>query len=122
MRKYQLVTDYVNGKPTITNKYNMYGDVVGKGIFVNGKLNGKGCLYTSNGWIKSPYFKDGRVFGLACIYNDYHEVIFYGIMYNNKIVKEKWQHHQFLHAEYQMVTRSPRIVEEVLRKLSLDLT
>lgn len=106
----------------ITNKYNRYGDVVGRGNFINGELNGKGCLYTSIGWIKSPHFKDGRVFGLGCILNDYHEVIFYGIMYNNKMVREHRQFHTFLQDEYQYVKNNPRVVEQVLRKLSLDLT
>lgn len=106
----------------ITNKYNCYGDVVGRGNFINGKLNGKGCLHTKIGWIKSPHFKDGRVFGLGCVYNDFHEIIFYGIMYNNKMVREYRQYHSFLAEEFNNVSNNPNVVEQVLRKLSLDLT
>ena len=84
----------------ITNKYNCYGDVVGRGNFINGKLNGRGCLHTKIGWIKSPHFKDGRVFGLGCVYNDFHEVIFYGIMYNNRMIREHRQYHSFLEEEF----------------------
>lgn len=106
----------------ITNQYNSYGDVVGRGEFVDGKLNGKGVLHTRSGWIKSPHFKDGRVFGLGCIYNDLHEVVFYGIMYNNKMVREKRFYHAFLHDEFHKIQRQPPVVEQVLRKLSLDLS
>ena len=106
---------------SVSNKYNIYGDIIGRGVFINGELNGKGTTYTPQmGWIKSPYFRKGKVFGLACIYNNHHEVIFYGTMYNNKKVKESYEYHPFLHKEYNLVVN--HVVHDVIRKLSLDLT
>lgn len=99
------------------SRTNVYGDIIARGMFVNNELNGCGCKWSVHGWIKSPHFIKNRVFGLACIFDVNDDIIFYGYMYNDKIVTEKLEYHPFLSNEYDLVCKPPDYVHSVVRFL-----
>lgn len=98
-------------------RLNRFGDVVARGHFKNNKLSGRGCKYdpTFHGWIKSPHFIDDSVYGLAVIFDVNDDIVFYGIMYNDKIVREEIVYHAFLASEYNLVQDPPDYIRSVVK-------
>lgn len=90
-----------------SHRFNKYGDIVASGSFVNCTLQGCGCKYDAGTrcWIKSPHFINDAVYGIAVVFDVNNDIIFYGYMYNNEIVRENISYHPFLEKEYNAVTR-----------------
>ena len=82
--------------------FNAYGDIIAFGHFVNNRLHGNGCMYkhVNHQWIRSPHFMNGSVFGLAAVFDVNHDIIFYGWMFDDKMVKEELIYHPYLRHEY----------------------
>jgi hypothetical protein len=90
-----------------SHKYNKFGDIISHGSYVNGNLHGAGCSYdhVNHQWIKSPHFQNGKVFGLAAVFDVNHEIIFYGWMFDSAMKKEEHIYHPFLIEEYKAVQK-----------------
>lgn len=90
-----------------SHRFNKYGDIVASGSFVNCKLQGCGCKYdaATRCWIKSPHFINDAVYGLAVIFDINNDIIFYGYMYNDEIVRENISYHPFFKKEYEMMKK-----------------
>ncbi len=102
-----------------SEKFNTYGDVISFGNYVNNILHSSGCLYnhTRHEWIKSPHFQHGSVFGLAAVYDVNHEVVFYGWMFNDNMVREEHVYHPYLHHEYFTVQKYKKQDEHMEKQL-----
>lgn len=89
-----------------TDLFNVFGDVIATGDFSKRSLNGEGCKYIEEqkAWFKSPHFKHNHVYGLCAVLDEQHNVIFYGYVYKNQLVKEHLTYHPFLHDEYMRTT------------------
>lgn len=108
-----------NNTIQISYKFNKYNDIVSFGNYVNNQLHGSGCKYNHDNhqWIKSPHFQHGSVFGLAAVYDVNHDIIFYGWMFNNKLVKEEHTYHPYLHKEYISVKKHEKQDEHMMKEL-----
>lgn len=100
-----------------SQKFNTYGDVISFGSYVNNTLHGSGCTYNhqTHEWIKSPHFQHGSVFGLAAVFDTNHEIVFYGWMFNNEMVKQENIYHPFLHHEY-FVAQKHEMKDRIMEK------
>lgn len=100
-----------NNIVTRSQKFNMFGDIIAHGNFINGVLHGTGCIYNheKHQWMKSPHFQYGSIFGLAAVYDVNHDIIFYGWMFNNKMVKEEHIYHPYLKNEFLTVQKQQDI-------------
>ena len=100
-------------------KFNTYGDVVSFGNFVNYQLHGCGCTYdhVRHQWIKSPHFQNGSVFGLATVYDVNHDIIFFGWMFNDEMVKEEHIYHPYLKEEYMTVKKHEKQDVKMMKEI-----
>lgn len=106
-----------NNIVTHSEKYNKFGDIVAYGSFCNGMLHGVGCTYNheKHQWIKSPHFQCNSIFGLAVVFDVNHDIIFYGWMFNNRMVKEERIYHPFLKKEFLRVQKQEH-TDTIIRK------
>lgn len=90
-----------------SQKFNRFGDVISHGSYINGNLHGVGCTYNhqNHQWIKSPHFQHGKVFGIAVVFDVNHDIIFYGWMFDDEMVKEEHIYHPFLKEEFTTVQK-----------------
>lgn len=100
-------------------KFNKFGDVISFGNFVNNKLHGCGCYYnhSTHQWVKSPHFQHGSVFGLAAVYDLNHDVIFFGWMFNDEMVKQEHIYHPYLQEEYFHVKKYDKEDEKICKEI-----
>jgi len=100
-------------------KFNKYGDIISFGNYSNYRLHGSGCTYnhTRHQWIKSPHFQNGSVFGLATVFDVNHEIIFFGWMFNDEMVKEEHIYHPYLQEEYTTVKKHEKQDENMMKEI-----
>ena len=111
-----------NNIVTRSQKFNRFGDVISHGNYIDGLLHGMGCAYDhqNHQWIKSPHFQNGKVYGLAAVFDENHEIIFYGWMFNSIMKKEEHVYHPFLIEEYKAVQIYEHI-DKIMMKQIFDL-
>ena len=111
-----------NNIVTRSQKFNRFGDVISHGNYIDGLLHGMGCAYDhqNHQWIKSPHFQNGKVYGLAAVFDENHEIIFYGWMFNSIMKKEEHVYHPFLIEEYKAVQKYEHI-DKIMMKQIFDL-
>ena len=109
-----------NNTVTHSQKFNMFGDVVAHGSFLKGVLHGVGCIYNheKHQWHKSPHFQYGSIFGLAAIFDLNHDIIFYGWMFNNEMVKEEHIYHPYLKNEFLTVQKKDPMDSIMLKQIN----
>ena len=100
-------------------KFNKYGDIISFGNYSNNQLHGSGCTYNHarHQWIKSPHFQNGSVFGLATVYDVNHEIIFFGWMFNDEMVREEHVYHPYLQEEYMTVKKHEKQDENMMKEI-----
>ena len=108
-----------NNIVTESHKYNKFGDIISHGSYVNGSLNGAGCSYdhVKHQWVKSPHFQNGKVYGLAAVFDVNHEIIFYGWMFNSDMKKEEHIFHPFLKDEFSAVQKYEHIDKKMMKHI-----
>lgn len=102
-----------------SQQFNRYGDIISHGNYINGKLHGAGCSYhhENHQWIKSPHFQQGKVFGLAVVYDVNHDIIFYGWMFNDEMVKEEHIYHPYLKEEFLAVQKDDHMDKKIMKQI-----
>lgn len=108
-----------NNIVTRSQKFNRFGDVISHGNYIDGLLHGMGCAYDhqNHQWIKSPHFQNGKVYGLAAVFDENHEIIFYGWMFNNVMKKEEHIFHPFLIEEYKAVQKYEHKDKKMMKQI-----
>lgn len=108
-----------NNIVTRSQQYNRFGDVISHGNYIDGLLHGVGCTYDhqTHQWIKSPHFQHGEVYGLSVVFDVNHDIIFYGWMFNNKMVKEEHIYHPFLNDEYIAVQKYEHMDKKMMKQI-----
>lgn len=108
-----------NNIVTQSQQFNRFGDVISHGSYVNGLLHGVGCTYDhqTHQWIKSPHFEQGKVYGLAVVFDVNHEIIFYGWMFNNVMKKEEHIYHPYLKQEFSAVQKYEHIDKKMMKNI-----
>ncbi len=98
-------------------KINSYGDVIEKGRYLDGKLNGEGVRWRNGKWYKSPHFYDGEIHGLFCTYCNIDSLPdFYGVMKDGKTY-ELLEFHPMLCEEYKYMQLAKMNVVSIVEYL-----
>lgn len=92
--------------------YNSFGEVVERGRYLHGKLNGEGIRFNKK-WFKSPHFYNGVINGLYCTYDDEGTVDFYGTL-KDGISKECLEFHPLLLKEYEYMLHIKTLQQSIV--------